>query len=372
MLARKPLQDWARRSEIGRTGTILFGIRMTIATTVHRQREAALRTIKRAGVCSLLLHCTLVAGLGISSGLRGQVAPLTDVVAEASLQFSFSEPEPTPPPEVVPDPQPEKPAETPPVEEPKEATQPARDNVFGKLVESLPPAPTEPVPLSEPTTDISKWVEAPAPPPPEPRDDPVASFAGVEARPARRIVYLIDGSGSMAASLTFVKNELTSSVARLSTEQSFQVVVYRQPAGGAGSPLNYFFYNGAGEPDFTEATLTEKQRLRSWLSDISPSGRSEPLLGLEAALRIQPDLVFVLTRNIARSGGIDVGSRNRQILDTLERINPKQLLGGRLAKIKTIQFLEDDPTGLMQSIAAEHGDGGYRLVTRSEVASRDR
>jgi hypothetical protein len=342
-----------------------------LVTTRHREHEATVRTIKWAGLVSLALHCSVVAMIGLSSGLRGQIAPLTDVAAETSLQFTFAEPTPpqveTPPSEpVVQAVEPQAVAPTP------EVAVPARDDVFGKMVEVLPPPPTDEAPVAEipPATNPAKWVEAPPPPPPP--SEPVASFAGVEARPARRIVYLIDGSGSMAASLNFVKSELASSVARLSNDQSFQVIVYRQPAGGGGAPLSYYFFNGGGDPDLIDASLEQKQRLRAWLETVSPGGRSEPLLGLEAALRLQPDLIFILTRNIARSGGVDVQQRNRQILDTLDRINPKQLLGGRLAKIKTIQFMDDDPTGLMQAIASEHGDGGYRVVTRSEVANRER
>lgn len=319
----------------------------------------------------MLLHFCVVAGLGVSSGLRGQIAPLTDIAAETSLEFTFAQPTPPAVPEVVTPPEEPLAQTAEPQATPEETTQPARDDVFGRMVEALPPpSDVPPVASAEPVTNAAKWVEAPPPPPPP--SEPVASFAGVEARPARRIVYLIDGSGSMAASLNFVKSELTASVARLSSDQSFQVIVYRQPAGGGGSPLSFYFFNGGGDPDLIDASLEQKQRLRSWLDAVSPGGRSEPLLGLEAALRLQPDLIFILTRNIARSGGVDVEQRNRQILDTLDRINPKQLLGGRLAKIKTIQFLDDDPTGLMQAIASEHGDGGYRVVSRSEVANRTR
>lgn len=269
-------------------------------------------------------------------------------------------------PQEEPAPQPEQPPE------PAEAVEAPRDDAFGKMVENLPDPTPGVVPQPDVTPKVSpeKWVEAP--PPASPPQDPKASFAGVEANPARRIVYLIDGSGPMAASLTFIKAELASSVARLGSDQNFQVIVFRLPAIGgssAAAPLSYYHINASGEPDLTPANVSAKGNVRRWLDSISPVGKSEPLMGIEAALRLQPDIIFLLARGIARSGGIDVEQRNQQVLDMLDRINPKQMMGGRLSRIKTIQFLEDDPTGLMQAIAREHGDGegSYRLVTRAEV-----
>ncbi len=345
-------------------------------SATHRERWIAARTMRRAAIFSCALHMTVVGGLSITAGLKGQSGRITDISAETTLQFSFSEepPEFEPAPDTQPvEPVPEsKVSETKPVEA---STEQARDDVFGKQVTNLPTptTPTEAVSPSEPTTvQASKWVEAPPPPPPE--DVPIASFAGVEARPARRVVYLIDGSGPMAASLNFIKSELSSSIARLNPDQSFQVIVYRQPSGGQGEPISYYFRGGNGQPDLTPAELAAKSGLRAWLENVYPAGRSEPLLGLEAALRLQPDLIFVLTRSIARSGGVDIEARNQQILAMLEQINPRQPLGGRLARIKTIQFLDDDPTGLMQAIAAAHGDGegSYRLISRNEVVTREK
>ena len=100
------------------------------------------------------------------------------------------------------------------------------------------------------------------------------------------------------------------------------------------------------------------------------------LLGAVASLHTadNPDLVFVLTRSINRSVGFDAEANNRDVLDALESINPVNASGRRPARIKTIQFLDDDPTGLLQEIAERHGDGAgsYRLVGRTEVLQQER
>ena len=51
--------------------------------------------------------------------------------------------------------------------------------------------------------------------------------------------------------------------------------------------------------------VTNESRVAStaWLAGIQPGGRSDPLAGLTAALKLKPDLIFLLTRSIRRSGG---------------------------------------------------------------------
>ncbi|MFO0832449.1 MAG: hypothetical protein U0637_11505 [Phycisphaerales bacterium] len=291
---------------------------------------------------------------------------LTDVAGATLLSFT-----PTPEP-VEEQPRPEEetpvaPAPAPPPAAPKE-----QDERFGV---PTPPKPQTPTP-DPPRSLIS---DAPGttlltPPPDQPaRSHPKASFAGVEASPARRIVYLVDASGAMTSSLKFVKEELTRSVARLSEDQSFQVIVFRTPVGAQSVDLSYFAVS-TGTPAMTQATRRAKIALANWLPQVRPGGKSEVLPALRAALADSPDLVFVLMRSINRSVGFDVEASNRNVLDALEGLNPKDADGHRPARIKTIQFLDDDPTGLLQEVARQHGDGpgSYRLVGRSEVLQQER
>jgi hypothetical protein len=52
-------------------------------------------------------------------------------------------------------------------------------------------------------------------------------FAGVRARQAQKIVYVVDASGAMVSSFTWVVQELIRSIDTLDPEQSFQVVLFR-------------------------------------------------------------------------------------------------------------------------------------------------
>lgn len=192
-------------------------------------------------------------------------------------------------------------------------------------------------------------------------------FAGLGASNARSVVYVVDASGPMVTSLPRVLEEVARSAEQLSPVQKFGVVLFRETEDGAGAETF--------SPVLVRATPTAKRRLAEWLSSIEPRGASNPLAGLEVALGMEPDAVFLLSRSIARSGGGVWEQGLEATLARLDELNPP-IGGGRGAVrrpvlIQTIQFLDDDPTGIMQAIGARHGQGaGYRVVRRSEDLGR--
>lgn len=193
--------------------------------------------------------------------------------------------------------------------------------------------------------------------------DRTVAFSGLGASNAKSVVYVVDASGSMVTSLPFVIAELERSVARLSPTQKFGVVLFRRLPSGADGTETF-------SPVLVRATDTARQLLHDWLASTRPSGRSNPLVGLDRAASYQPDAVFLLSRSIERSGGNvwDLGFENT--IARVDALNP-----ARRMLIQTIQFLDDDPTGIMQEIGRRHGSTadaggrvilGYRLVARGE------
>jgi hypothetical protein len=183
-------------------------------------------------------------------------------------------------------------------------------------------------------------------------------------------VYVVDASGAMTGSLKFVKEELVRSLARLDATQSFQVVVFHDlPASEGERPSQIEVFGGSRR--LVRVTDNARVQVTRWLESVQPAGRSEPLAGLTVALRMKPDLIFLLTRSIRRSGGSsEWGAGNEATLSALDGLNPVDDRNGlRTTIIKTIQFLDEDPTGLLPAIAELHGDGegSYRVLPLKEV-----
>jgi hypothetical protein len=218
-----------------------------------------------------------------------------------------------------------------------------------------------------------------------------ATFAGMGAKRAASVVYVVDASGAMVSSLKFVLAELDRSVSNLSSAQKFQVVLFRERGGDGGTSL-YEVFSPRGDPEHEQlllATPGNKAALREWLKTILPTGRSNPLDGLRRGLSLGPDAIFLLSRSIRRSGGAagdgtgaaaigeaagGVWGRGKsEILAELDKLNPRWG-EHRRAVIKAIQFLEEDPTGTMQAIGDEHGDGpgSYSVVTLQALSGAGR
>jgi len=276
-------------------------------------------------------------------------------------------PKPEAPPEVK-DPEPPKPA-------PKAEILPvAKTDAPRAIISYAPiPPPRDDAPAQpEPARPTQTTSNAPTSGARTNSDDvprgTTAVFAGVQAKAASRIVYAVDASGAMASSLPFVLDEVMRSVNRLSPSQKFQVVLFRESPDGSGA-IGPLVFGTAMMP----ANDANRVKLARWLRDIQPAGRSNPLTGLEPALAFQPDLIFLLTRSIKRSGpSSEWGPGNRAVLQRLDQLNPRNDGGLRPVVIKTIQFLDADPTGLLQAIADAHGDGpgSSRTLSLEELQER--
>ncbi len=198
---------------------------------------------------------------------------------------------------------------------------------------------------------------------------PTVRFAGVQTQAAKKIVYVVDGSGATAASFSSLQLQLLRSIDELSATQRFQVVLFRKSSDSLVTlaPIN--------KGKLAYATRANKQAINGWLDTVTTRGRSNPVDGLRAALSLKPDLVLLITRSIQRTGdGAAWGGGRQEILDELDALNPRSTrTGQRSTVIKAIQLLDEDSTGIMQAIGSLHGDGlnDYRVVSYDDLARRD-
>ncbi len=334
---------------------------------------------------SLLIHAGVIAGLTIVAWRIAHPDDNRDPHA-GEVFLALTSPEERPAPAEAP-----RPSETPnadPEPEPNPAAQP---EVAPEPQPVPPPLAKDPPPLepdlpavapapSEPATPTRQpqYIDVPTgrkpapnrgtPGPKVPAAPPATTitFAGMKADRAASVVYVVDCSGPMVTILPRLLAEVRSSVERLDEDQRFGVVLFGDAGADPDAPPPIEALDGK----LCQATAKETARLVDWLKKITPRGKSNPLDGLRAALAMEPEVVFLLSRSIPRSQGSVWGAGYKATLDELERLNPRGLLGKRRTIIKTIQFSEDDPTGTMQAIARLHGgtgDSAYRVMRRDEL-----
>jgi hypothetical protein len=124
------------------------------------------------------------------------------------------------------------------------------------------------------------WVE-----PTGPKAD--VSLFGGPAAVGRSFVFVIDRSASMGASglgaIQAAAEELGSQIGRLTDEQTFQVVAYNQAA-------LYFT-----DRELIPATRENQKKLVRFVANLAVYGETQHLRGLIAALRLKPEVIYLLT-----------------------------------------------------------------------------
>ncbi|HRQ75771.1 MAG TPA: hypothetical protein PK098_07615 [Phycisphaerales bacterium] len=186
------------------------------------------------------------------------------------------------------------------------------------------------------------------------------SFLGLSTSNARRIVYVIDASGSMIAYLQIILQELGRSLESLTPQQSFGIVFFQRSEALVVPPPRRLM----------PATPDAKSAAMRWIdANVIPAGRSNPVAAFEAAMRLNPDVIFLLSDRIRGSGIYEIDQD--ELMAQLERLNPKdRVTGQRRTQINAIQFLDPDPLGTLELIARQHGGAegrGYRFISRAEL-----
>ena len=325
-------------------------------------RTSILRWALPPGV-SLAIHGSLIALLIIVGSRAASIAaqqPKATKLPLAELEFSAPPPQPNQsqeqPTQRDSQPTPQRPpsildqsaqalAAPPPLQTPV-ATQAMSAATLNELTKQSTALSTEPF-------------SAPAP----------ISFAGVSTGAARSIVYVVDTSGATTTSLTYIRQRLLQSIDRLSPTQRFDVIAFRKLNDSTYTTPNL----QTKRNKLPRATRHNKQAVADWLAKMPAQGQSNPVDGLAAALKLKPDMILLISRGIQRTeipwaGGL------KHVRQKLEQLNPQDPISGtRPVVIKTIQLLDQDPTGIMRTIGIFHGDGhnDHQVITYNQLVRPD-
>ncbi|MEM9364567.1 MAG: hypothetical protein AAGD07_01130 [Planctomycetota bacterium] len=119
--------------------------------------------------------------------------------------------------------------------------------------------------------------------------DQSMEFCGVEGG-GNHFVYLVDSSGSMGDAFVSARNALFQSIQMLSDKQRFYVVFF-----DAESDYMRISDPSVDESGSVNATLENKQRLKNWAMGISMDRGLAPYDALRFALKLRPDVIFLLS-----------------------------------------------------------------------------
>jgi hypothetical protein len=166
--------------------------------------------------------------------------------------------------------------------------------------------------------------------------------AGGGDEKVRKIVYIVDRSGSMTDSIDYVKFELKRSIGELSEEKEFHVIFY-----SSGPPVEM----PAGQ--LVKATDRNKQLAFEFIDGVRPEGETDPSKALERAFEVKPELIYLLTD----------GEFDHAIVGLVKRQN----VGGKVI-VHTIGFLYRTGEQVLKQIAEQNG-GNYKLVSEKDLAT---
>ena len=163
---------------------------------------------------------------------------------------------------------------------------------------------------------------------------------GGSVRGARRIVYVVDRSGSMLDTFDHVRQELIRSVDALRRSQKFHVIFFN-----AGAPLE-------NPPRrLVSAIRAQKKALGEFIATVFPEGSTRPEIALRRAMALDPDLIYFLTD----------GAFDSKLIQQLDRWN-----AARRVRIFTIAFFDRSGAELLERIAREH-DGEFKFVSENDI-----
>ncbi|MSR29058.1 MAG: VWA domain-containing protein [Phycisphaerales bacterium] len=197
---------------------------------------------------------------------------------------------------------------------------------------------------------------------PLPKD--VFSLASVRQESARRIVILIDASGSMIGGYQSAVEEIAAAVGRLSDEQRFAVIAFQSGRAIVAPP---------GDLVRAGPTLGQHgiEALKSWMSDkIVPQGSSDPRAAIRAAVELKPDSIVIVSTGLM--GVADEPSARATLLADLDALNPRdERTNRRPIQIACVHLLDAEPLAALEAIAKAHGGpGAYRFIPRlNEIAT---
>jgi hypothetical protein len=176
-----------------------------------------------------------------------------------------------------------------------------------------------------------------------------AEYAG-----ARKVVYLVDASGSLVDSFPFVLSEMNLAIEELTGDKAFTVIFFGSDGVIEVPPVGLKW-----------ADTRNKRMVREWVApdqgNVNAWGRGDLIQALQRALQYNPDDLVILTDNLTGRQ-----SSQEAIDELLTRIDA--LVTGTVERVHVMQFFDRDPQQVLKTIA-ERFHRTYSLIIAKPSSS---
>jgi hypothetical protein len=178
---------------------------------------------------------------------------------------------------------------------------------------------------------------------------PKSPFMGISGN-ATRVAYVCDASGSMIEKMSPLKNELKKAIDVLKPVQGFSVIFFSDPDQKPKALAQTMLM---ASPD-------NKRKAYDFLENVTAAGSTDPIPGLELALKGRPQLIYLLTDGDFPD--------NDAVIKRLKELNK-----GIGAKINTIAFVSGRDKAADQSFEkvlkqiADDSHGIFKHVSVQDV-----
>jgi len=160
------------------------------------------------------------------------------------------------------------------------------------------------------------------------------TFFGVSIAGMKKVVFVVDCSGSMAGRVGITRDELKRVVNALTGNQAFHIIFFNTDA-----------FEMPGSPPFS-ATVANKQKAMTFIDSAGSGGGTNPTDALRRALAMQPDAVTLLT-----DGEFEV-----QIGDLVDRLN-----AAKKVRVNCVCFESQQGVAVLQRIA-RNNNGAFQFI----------
>ncbi len=203
-------------------------------------------------------------------------------------------------------------------------------------------------------------------------------LGGGGGQPIRKIVFLVDASGSLVDTLPFVIDDLGRMLdSRLQGDKQFNIIFFsgkslNQSAGSANGLAALF-------PSRLEsASAANRKKATDWIQRVEAGGSGDALAAIKKALEMDPDQIHLLSDNITGSGVWEM--HQDRFISEMKRAYDKAVVRrqGVRGDFKTYQFVYADPLEqigrqpTLRRLVEETGGlaSNYKFVTARSLGLR--